>query len=171
MINPVIIKGNNQGIRLIFSAEASFDEIKQELINKLQADKHYYSNVKPIKIAFDGKKLTDDEKDDLLALLKEKGLNINNKNKETDESKLNCFTDLQLDKDGLFYIGNLKSGQSIDAATSIIIVGNIEQGASVISKGNIIVIGELNGYAKAGVSGNKNAFIYNVAQDIRRSCK
>ena len=143
------------------------------MIKKLTPCKHYYSNAKPIEITFDGKKLTDDEKKDLLALLKDKGLNINKKdtNKETNESKLNCFTDLQLDKDGLFYVGNLKAGQSINAATSIIIVGNIEQGASVISKGNIIVIGELNGYAKAGSSGNKNAFVYNVDQDIRRSCK
>ncbi|MBQ8912840.1 MAG: hypothetical protein IJ054_02200 [Lachnospiraceae bacterium] len=172
MVNPVIIKGNNQGIRLIFSSEASFDEIKQELDKKLRSSKHYYSNVKPIEITFDGKKLTEDEKKDLLALLKNKGLNIDKKtHTETNESEQKSFTDLQPDKDGLFYIGNLKAGQSIDAATSIIIVGNIEQGASVISKGNIIVIGELNGYAKAGAAGSKNAFVYNVNQNTRRSCK
>ena len=161
MINPVIIKGNNQGIRLIIEPEASFETIKTELDKKLQSQKHYYTNSKPIKVTFDGKILTEDEKNELLVLLNKKGLNINKKS-NTNESKVNNFADLQNDKDGLFYIGNLKNGQAIDAATSIIIIGNIEQGASVISKGNIIVIGELNGYAKAGSAGNPNAFVYNV---------
>ncbi len=161
MINPVIIKGNNQGIRLIIAQEASFDEIMNELDKKLQNKKHYYANKKPIDVAFEGKILTDEEKDKLLVLLNKKGLNIN-QNSITNESKVKSFADLQTDKDGLFYVGNLKNGQAIDAATSIIIVGNIEQGASVISKGNIIVIGELNGNAKAGVKGNPNAFVYNV---------
>ncbi|MBQ9277286.1 MAG: hypothetical protein IJ224_01495 [Lachnospiraceae bacterium] len=163
MKNPVIIKGNKEGIRLIISSEASFDEIKEELDKKLQNKKRYCTNSKPIDITFEEKILTDDEINDILSLLREKGLNINNNNnKKTKECKDKCFTDLQADKDGLFYIGNLKTGQSINASTSIIIVGNIEQGAAVVSKGNIIVIGELNGYAKAGVSGNNNAFVYKV---------
>ena len=163
MENPVIIKGNKEGIRLIISSEASFNEIKEELNKKLQNKKHYYTNAKPIDVTFEEKILTHDEIKEILSLLKDKGLNINiNRNKKTKECKDKCFTDLQADKDGLFYIGNLKPGQSINAATSIIIVGNIEQGASVVSKGNIIVIGELNGYAKAGASGNNNAFVYKV---------
>ena len=161
MINPVIIKGNNQGIRLIIAPEASFETIKTELDKKLQNKKHYYTNIKPINVTFDGKILTEDEKNELLVLLNNKGLNINEKI-NTNESKVNCFADLQKDNDGLFYVGNLKNGQAIDAATSIIIIGNIEQGASVTSKGNIIVIGELKGYAKAGLAGDPNAFVYNV---------
>lgn len=163
MVNPVIIKGNNQGIRLIIAPEATINEIKTELRRKLQCTKNYYSNNKPIDIIFDGKQLTDDEIDEILCILNEKGVKTkheNNKNNINREDKK--ITDLQLDKDGLFYVGNLKNGQSINASTSIIIVGNIEQGASVISEGNIIVIGELSGYAKAGCRGNRSAFVYNA---------
>ena len=162
MINPVIIKGNKQGIRLIIAPEATVSDIKQELDNKLQSKKHYYTNARPIDIIFDGKKLTEEEKCEILALLIKKGININKKHNTTNESEEKNFTDLHSDKDGLFYLGNLKNGQSINATTSIIIVGNIEQGASVVSGGNIIVIGELNGYAKAGAKGNPDAFVYNV---------
>ena len=163
MENPVIIKGNKEGIRLIISSEASFNEIKEELNKKLQNKKHYYTNARPIEITFDGKTLTEEEKKEILSLLSEKGLNIKNKEiKKNYNEEKKGFINLQPDKDGLFYLGNLKYGESINASTSIIIVGNIEQGASVISKGNIIVIGELDGFAKAGINGNKNAFVYNV---------
>ncbi len=163
MKNPVIIKGNKEGIRMIIANEASFDEIKESLDIKFQSKRRYYTKSKPIDITFEGKILTDDEIKEILSLLQEKGLNINNKaTNTTKECKDQSFTDLQTDKDGLFYIGNLKTGQSINAATSIIIVGNIEQGASVVSKGNIIVIGELKGFAKAGVLGSDNAFVYKV---------
>ncbi|MBQ8923398.1 MAG: hypothetical protein IJ053_01255, partial [Lachnospiraceae bacterium] len=126
--------------------------------------KHYYAKQIPIDITFDGKELTDDEINDILDLLKDKGLNIKYNEIDVIETpkKENNFTDIQSDKDGLLYVGNLKNGQSIDAVTSIIIVGNIEQGASVTSEGNIIIIGELNGYAKAGSKGKKDAFVYNV---------
>ncbi|MBR1815521.1 MAG: hypothetical protein IJ763_02350 [Lachnospiraceae bacterium] len=164
MINPVIIKGNKEGIRLIIAPEAKFSEIKKELNKKLQNTRHYYAKQIPIDITFDGKILTEDEKGDILELLRDKGLNIKYKEIKVIETKEkeNNFTNLQSDKDGLFYVGNLKNGQSIDAVTSIIIVGNIEQGASVTSEGNIIIIGELNGYAKAGSKGKKDAFVYNV---------
>lgn len=163
MINPVIIKGNNHGIRLIISEDAAMNDIKRELNRKLQDSKHYFVKQKPIDITFEGKILTEDEKSEILYLLEKKGLNINQtENIKQINNKEESFTNLQSDKDGLFYIGNLKSGQSINAATSIVIVGNIEQGACVISKGNIIVIGKLCGYAKAGANGNKNAFVYNV---------
>lgn len=164
MINPVIIKGNNHGIRLIISDDAAMNDIKRELNRKLQDTKHYYLKQKPIDITFEGKILTEDEKDEILYLLTKKGLNINNikNNNQINKNEDKCFTNLQSDKDGLFYIGNLKNGQSINAATSIVIVGNIEQGACVISKGNIIVIGRICGYAKAGANGNQNAFVYNV---------
>ena len=140
---------------------------------KLKGSKHYYARQVPIDITFAGKLLTEDEREKILLLLRDKGLNISIKNnadniktitKEQISKKDNIFTNLtnlQSDKDGLFYMGNLKNGQTITARTSIVILGNIEQGASVISSGNVIVIGEINGYVKAGYKGNQDAFVYN----------
>ena len=66
------------------------------------------------------------------------------------------------DKNGLFYIGNLKNGQSIQAAASIVIVGDVESGASVESEGNIIIIGALHGAATSGCKGKPDTFVYSL---------
>lgn len=66
---------------------------------------------------------------------------------------------------GLFYKGNLRSGQVLESEKSIILLGDIKPGANVISKGNIVVLGSLRGNAFAGADGNKNAFV--VALDMQ----
>ncbi len=159
MISPVIIKGNKMGIRLIIPSEAVLDDVIAELKRKLQKTGHYYRSIKPISVTFGGKYLTEDETDTIIDTLRNIGLNIQPNNTQTKQKK-EYTRDLLSDKDGLFYVGNLKAGQSIDASESIIIVGDIEQGASVFSTGNIIVTGALNGYAEAGCKGRKDAFVY-----------
>ncbi|MCR4716243.1 MAG: septum site-determining protein MinC [Lachnospiraceae bacterium] len=66
---------------------------------------------------------------------------------------------------GHFYRGTLRSGQSIEFASSIVVIGDVNPGAKVIAKGNIIVIGSLKGAAYAGVNGNKNSFIIALDMD------
>jgi len=149
------------GIRLIIAAEATIDIIKEELIKKLQNTRQYYKNIKPISITFEGKILTEDEITIILDTLRNIGLNIKDEfslPEITDEKQLN----IPREEDGLFYMGNLKNGQSIEASESIIIIGDVESGACVYSKGNIIIIGHLQGYAEAGYNGNKDAFVYTL---------
>lgn len=66
---------------------------------------------------------------------------------------------------GHFYRGTLRSGQSIEFASSIVVIGDVNPGARVIAKGNIIVIGSLKGAAFAGVNGSQNAFIIALDMD------
>jgi len=166
MKSPVIIKGNNMGIKLIIASDSTISDISNELRKKLQNTGQYYKNIRPITVTFEGKELTDEEKEFILDTLRDIGLNIltlQDKAITTNEKTHN----IPNDTDGLFYIGNLYNGQSIDASSSIVIVGNIDVGASVFSEGNIIIIGTLNGYAEAGCKGNKDAFVYsfNIKED------
>ncbi len=149
------------GIRLIIAAEATIDVIKDELIKKLQSTRQYYKNIKPISITFEGKILTEDEVTIILDTLRCIGLNIKDEislPEFTEEKQLNT----PREEDGLFFMGNLKNGQSIEASESIIIIGDVEAGACVYSKGNIVIIGRLAGYAEAGYKGNKDAFVYTL---------
>ncbi len=66
---------------------------------------------------------------------------------------------------GLFYKGNLRSGQVLESDKSIIFLGDIKPGAHLISKGNVIVLGSLRGNVFAGAAGNKKAFV--VALDMQ----
>ena len=61
--------------------------------------------------------------------------------------------------DGKFYKGTLRSGQVLEAGSSIIILGDVNPGATVVSKGNVVVLGTLKGTIHAGAAGNEGAFV------------
>ena len=62
MISPVMMKGNKAGIRLIISPDATISQVVTCLSDKLQTTGRYYANIKPITVTFEGKDLTEDEK-------------------------------------------------------------------------------------------------------------
>lgn len=59
-----------------------------------------------------------------------------------------------------FYIGNLRSGQVLECASSVTVVGDVNPGAKIISEGNIVILGALKGNAHAGIAGNDKCFIF-----------
>ncbi len=166
MKNPVIIKGDKGGIHIIIDPDAILTDVLLQLELKLQGTSSIYRNSKPINVTFDGKALTEDEKRDILIILDKLGLNVclsENKHKNTKQQNIrDNLSNILSDKDGLFYIGNLKNGQSIDAMCSIVIIGNVEKGASVYSCGNIVITGSLEGIAQAGCTGREDAFVYSL---------
>lgn len=162
MKNPVIIKGDRGGIHIIIEPGATLRDILLQLELMLKSSRSDYKNSKPINIIFDGKILTDDEKREILFLLTKIGLNVYH-NENEQESKDNIEnSNIRTDNEGLFYIGNLKNGQSINAMCSIVIIGNVEKGASVYSNGNIVITGFLEGFAKAGCLGKEDAFVFSL---------
>lgn len=68
-------------------------------------------------------------------------------------------------KDGHFYRGTLRSGQSVESEHSIVIVGDVNPGADVIAGGNIVILGCLKGSVCAGYPEDRNAFV--VALDMQ----
>ncbi len=159
MISPVMMKGNKAGIRLIISPEATISQVVTCLSDKLQTTGRYYANSKPITVTFEGKDLTEDEKQQIIDTLNEKGIRTGRRPRPIEKPKKKS---IYSDKNGLFYIGNLKNGQSIQAAASIVIVGDVESGASVESEGNIIIIGALHGAATSGYKGKPDTFVYSL---------
>lgn len=159
MISPVMMKGNKTGIRLIISPEATLNQVITCLSDKLKSTGRYYSNIKPITVTFEGKNLTEDEKQEIINTLTEKGIHIGSRKTSTKKSTPKAILS---DKSGIFYIGCLKNGQSIQASASIVIVGDVESGACVESEGNIIVIGSLDGIAISGCKGKPDTFVYSL---------
>lgn len=146
-ISSIVIKGNDKGIRLIIAKDACIDDIIIDLDKMLSKQNYSNQTNNGIKISFEGKNLTMDERNLILNTLIEKGINI-----QADQGvftpKQTINNSLQT-KDGLFYVGNLKNGQTLETKESIIVVGNVEQGAAVYSEGSIIITGYLQGYAQA----------------------
>lgn len=171
MTNPVIIKGFQNGINIILNDSCAFGEIKKCIADKFNESAKFFGNAR-MAVSFEGKKLSDEEENELLDIITENCdieiCCVMEKDAEKNDVYLramNQFVESSDQNDGQFYKGNLKSGQTLETDYSIIILGDVNPGATVISTGNIVILGTLYGMAYAGGSGEGNNFV--AALDMR----
>lgn len=153
---PVIVKGCKDGMTIIVDEDISFETVKDEIITRFLKSNHKNTIHNPISITFEGKEFTTNEKNELISILENAGLVIN----KTKDIKTSYYTEIPNDKDGLFYIGNIRNGQILEAKESIVLIGNIFPGGVVTSSGNIVVIGNVWGKIYPGNDGKEDAFYY-----------
>lgn len=165
MDNSVMIKGTKSGIILVLDASLGFAELKEKIKTKFESSAAFLGDA-AMALSFEGRKLSNDEKREVLDIINDTtDLNIvcivetDERKEAIMERSLNQRLMELSSNTGQFYKGNLRSGQVLEAETSIIILGDVNPGAKVVSKGNIIVLGALKGNAYAGVSGNTYAFV------------
>lgn len=165
MDNSVMIKGDKHGIVLVMDKDIPFSDLLENIAAKFSSAAKFYGNAN-MAITFKGRNLSIEEERQILDTIESNTkLNIicivdNDEErqaffKKAVEEKL-LATDT---KNGQFHKGTLRSGQILEAESSIIILGDVNPGAKVIAKGNVIVLGSLKGTIYAGVNGNKNAFV------------
>ena len=165
MDNSVIIKGLNNGIIVVLDPNIEFNLLKEKVTKKFKESSKFLGNAQ-VALSFEGRKLSDEEQLELLQIISEQS-----------ELKIICLVTEDPEKEaifqraieqaseerskanGQFYKGNLRSGQSLECDTSIVIIGDVNPGATVISSGNIIVLGALRGTVYAGAKGNTKAFV------------
>jgi septum site-determining protein MinC len=163
--NSVIIKGNKYGIVVVLDKDVSFEQLKQDLIDKFKSASKFFDKAS-MAISFEGRKLSTGEEQEILNLIAEHSdLNIvcvidndamrEQYFKKAVEEKLEELSS----QTGQFYKGTLRSGQMLESESSIIILGDVNPGAKVIAKGNVIILGSLKGNVYAGANGNEDAFV------------
>ncbi len=69
------------------------------------------------------------------------------------------------EKNGQFYRGTLRSGQSIEVEGSIVILGDINPGAQVTAGGNVVVLGSVKGIITAGYPSDHSALVAALSMD------
>lgn len=162
---PVMLKGNKSGIRIILDNELSFEELLEKVTEKFQNNADFLGDNRVV-VAFDGRELSDEEEAVLLHTIQ-----------ENSKLRIVCVIDEDAEREALyertlqeklmamdsnsgqFFKGNLRSGQVMEFETSIVILGDVNVGAQVVSTGNVIILGKLNGTVYAGASGKEDAFI------------
>lgn len=167
--NLVVFKGKRNGIALNIDKTADFEDIKKSLTNKVIEAKTFFKGYKT-SITFRGRKLTEDEEDELIEIIKTNTtMNIkfvkSEYGDESDKKLLNKIDNLfgeegiQIENFCKFHYGALRSGQVLQFDGTVVIIGDVNPGSLIRANGNIVVLGQLRGVAHAGFSGNKNAFI------------
>lgn len=170
MGNPVIIKGNKYGIKVVLDNELSFPELKVKIRNKFKDSSKFFDDAK-MAISFEGRDLSSEQEREILDIIAEETelhvVCIIDNDKKTEELFKKSLDEKLLELSnttGQFYKGNLRSGQVLESETSIIVIGDVNPGAKIVSKGNIIILGSLRGTVFAGATGNSNSFV--VALDM-----
>ena len=188
MTNKVIIKSNKYGINLILDDQSPFPELLQIIADKFKESGSFFKDAQ-MAVSFEGRTLTARQEqeiaDTIMANSDIRIVSIIDSNKDLEtlmKERVECYQDTQQytqpapyipqDYNAMdippaadFYKGNLRSGQTLECASSVTLIGDVNPGATIISDGNIVVLGSLKGNACAGASGDESCFIF--ALDMR----
>lgn len=171
MKNSVVMKGTKSGIILVLDDTIAYEELKLDVAEKFRTSAEFLGAAQKA-ITFQGRWLTEEQKLELVDIIhRHCDLNIvciMEDDPVLEQSFRRSMEQTIVTKEastGQFFKGSLRSGQVLDAETSIIIIGDVKPGAKVISKGNVIILGTLKGNVYAGANGNTNAFV--VALDMQ----
>jgi len=170
----IIFKGNKHGIEILLPETQSFEQIKNNLAEKIILYKNFFAKSKKVCVIFSGHILSDMQETELLKIISDQtGLDaLCDKTCEKINSKFetNLIKNLNqenLDQEkiilqltgNLVYKNSLRSGQFIKYKGSVIILGDVNSGAEIIASGNIIVMGKIKGLVHAGCDGDENFII------------
>lgn len=167
MLQSVVIKSYSNGLSVHLSEEASFNELAQELYEKLQSSKAFFKNAK-VAVSFEGKKLTDEEYRELVKIMEKAAemtiLYIIGKDEETLETFCKVVQKDAISRDEATgysetYKSNVKKGERLEFKGNVILIGDIEPGATVIADGDVIILGGLYGSCVAGNDGDHKHYI------------
>ncbi len=165
MKNSVIIKGNKYGITVILDKDLPFEELKEAVAAKFRESTKFFGHAQ-MAASFEGRKLSEKEEREILDVIAENSdfriiciLDTDQEKEEMFKKSLNARLRELSAQSGQFYKGTLRSGQVLEAESSIVVLGDVNPGAKVISKGNVIVLGALKGTVYAGAAGAETSFV------------
>ena len=165
----ISIKGSQNGLIIHVEEDAGLSEMISSLQKKLVQAKGYFDDSK-VSLDFSGKKLTLLEKHELLEVIRNHSkmdiISVIEHEKQDDQKlkskvvELNYLLEEAKKKEVTFHNGTLRSGQSLEADTSLVILGDVNNGAVVSAAGSVVVLGKLRGVVNCGQSGKQHSFVF-----------
>ena len=143
----VEFKGSKKGIIVNIKRKATFDEIKNSIIDKLESSIGFFNGAKICSINCEY--LSDIQimmlKDDISSKFDVEFIEEYNKKE---------ITNFQTK-----YVTNLRSGENIEFDGDIIVMTDMKSGSQVSATCNVVVMVSVSGFIHAGAHGNKNAYV------------
>lgn len=166
----VEFKGSKAGIIVNIKRSASFDEIQQSIIERLESSVGFFSGAKIC--AINCECLSDIQimciKDYISSRFDVEFVEEHEK-RQISEFKTKYVNNLRsgenVEFDGdVVVLSDMKSGSQVSSTSNVVVMGNIDPGARVVANGNVVVMGSVKGFIHAGAIGNENAYV--VANDL-----
>lgn len=153
---PIVIKGNKQGLQLYIDATTSLDDILQSFAKQVALKQSFFSGAR-VQIRRRGcTVISEKDFDQLIETFKTKyDLVIECQDYDIYAHNTNEQEHLPTE----FIMRTVRSGQVVSVEGHAIIMGDVNAGAQVLASGNICVLGVVRGVVHAGNKGNNKAFI------------
>ena len=158
-------KGSKKGIIVNIKRKATFDEIKNSIIDKLESSIGFFNGAKIC--AINCKYLSYIQimmiKHDISSKFDVEFIEEYNKKEITSfqtkyVNNLRSGENIEFDGD-IIVMTDMKSGSQVSATCNVVVMGDISSGARVVANGNVIVMGSVSGFIHAGANGNQNAYV------------
>lgn len=169
----VKIKGTSLGLQLSFAPEASFEDVRENLRQKLESGTTFFLRGTLVLIPRDV--FMGSERDELQHMFHEYGLICRTQKAETEAepkrerkqeqtvpaaSQPPANQPEELKPQEMVVVNKtLRGGQEIRTKSSVLVCGNVNPGAQIIAGGSIDIRGTCRGMVHAGAYGDSTAFI------------
>ncbi|MGB9867397.1 MAG: septum site-determining protein MinC [Bacillota bacterium] len=156
MSESVVLKGTKEGLMIVLNGANDFQELKEQLREKLEANARFFNGAGLI-LAAGNRDFTRDQVEELKTLI---GNTCGGKLvKVVPAGEPGSGREDQPSKKALILKRTVHCGQEVLYDGDVVIVGDVNPGAEVVASGDILVMGSLRGMAHAGALGDQNAII------------
>lgn len=174
--DEIIFKGCKNKLTVVLNTEKSFEQIKNDFVEKLNKSQKFFDGIKKTSIEFKGCDLSVNQKLDLLDIfschtksqtfLIDRDLNQSSESDNLDElhkneneiesikSKKNLFFDLTGDDQHKFNFEFKSMISNTEESKSVLYKNSIRGGQSVRYDGTVVIIGDVNPGAEVISTGN-----------------
>ncbi len=158
----VSFKGNKDGISIYLNPHMDYNDIKEQLVKRLESTKQFFVGAKVI--GFEGKELSKCEKDEIKQIIQLEYnmiVSLDEEKPKHDEQEITDNLVFEGIEEGItkFIRATVRSGQRIIFNGNVVVLGDVNPGAEIIAEGNIVVMGALRGLAHAGATGNDRSYV------------
>lgn len=155
----ITFKGTRDGLILIIDDSCSFQEVLNELSEKIAHSRPKREEpIVAVTVKLGNRYINEEQKEQLSDLIGEE----NHFTIEAFESEVIRREEAltwQEDSEIKSISKIVRSGQILEVTGDLLLIGDVNPGGKVVSTGNIFIMGSLRGIAHAGIDGDRNAII------------
>ncbi|MBO8172546.1 MAG: septum site-determining protein MinC [Bacillaceae bacterium] len=158
--HKVTIKGTKDGLVFFMDDTCSFDELIQDLRNKVE-NSHQQILTGPlirVTVNLGYRYLTDEQEQQIRGIIRKRGNLVIKEFVSEVISREQAYLE-QLASQIRLEVGTVRSGQVLEHQGDLLLMGDVNPGGCIQSTGSIFVLGSLRGTARAGMDGNEDAIV------------
>ncbi|WLR50007.1 septum site-determining protein MinC [Bacillus tianshenii] len=156
----VVMKGTKDGLTLYLDDTCSFQDIMNELEEKLSSNHQQQEDVPliTVHIKTGNRYLRKEQEEDIRKLIRGKK-NLVVETIESDVISKQAAIEWKRSSEIVSVTKIIRSGQVLEVPGDLLLIGDVNPGGTIMAGGNIFVMGVLRGIAHAGCYGEENSVV------------